>query len=69
MNRFSVHYATNDSMTKAGNVRGVYNIFLLFNDCVLAELVTELHQKGKKIHYVVRERLDFTCRGSCLQEK
>ena len=28
MNRFSVHYATNDSMTKAGNVRGICNIFL-----------------------------------------
>ena len=31
MNCFSVHhnYATNDSMTKVGNVRGICNIFLL----------------------------------------
>ena len=50
MNRFSVNhnYVTNGSMTKAGNVRGMCNIFLLFKMTVPTELVTELHQKGEK---------------------
>ena len=69
MNRFWVHrnYATNDSMIKVGTVRGICLHISFINDCVPAEVVSELHQKEKKYHFV-RERLDFVSQGSFLQE-
>ena len=70
MNRFSVHhnYATNDSMTKVGNVRGICNIFLLLMN-VCQQSSSQIYTKKEKKHYFVRERLDFTSQGSFLQEK
>ena len=49
MNRFSVHhnYATNDSMTKVGNVRGICNIFLLLMN-VCQQGSSQIYTKQEK---------------------
>ena len=71
MNRFSVNHnhVTNDSMTKAGNVRGMCNIFLLFKMTVCRQSSSQNYTKKGKKHYFIRERLDFISQGSFLQEK
>ena len=53
MNRFSVYhnYATNDSMTKAGNVMGICNIFLL--------LMTVCRQSSSQ-YYTKKEKKNIT---------
>ena len=71
MNRFSVHhnYATNDSMTKAGNLMRICDIFLLLMTVCRQSSSQYYTKKEKKKHYFVRERLDFISQGSFLQEK
>ena len=71
MNRFSVHhnYATNDSVTKAGNVTRICNILLLLMTVCWQSSSHNYTKKEKKNHYFVREGLDFTSQGSFLQEK
>ena len=57
MNRFWV--STNDSMIKAGNVRGICLHISFINDCVPAEVVSELHQKEKNITLYVKDLILF----------
>ena len=62
MNRFSVNhnYVTNGSMTKAGNVRRMCNIFLLFKMTVCRQSSSQNYtKKGKNITLYVKDLILF----------